>query len=125
MAYFNPNQPEGRSVLHASVRDHAELSSVAERAEQDILDAFRSGEVKLEGYDPDPEAADEELRKRLQRAIGEVTSHRLRYYYEEAGTIRESEGERTIEREAPVDRMWPSGWDRLLLPYYTETLAFG
>ena len=56
MAYFNPNQPPDRSLLHSSVRDHGELSHVAKQAERDVIARFteRLGPTTLTSAQVEP-----------------------------------------------------------------------
>ena len=100
MAYFDPTASADLKLLHASVRQHDELETVAKQAESDVVRKSRYG-------------ADEtgEVREALRETIADVVSHRLRYYNEDDTLSMESRGSRTKSRAGgALDKRWPDGW---------------
>jgi hypothetical protein len=100
MAYFDPAKSEDLNLLHASVREHDELETVAAAAERDVL--------AKAGFD-DEQVGD--VAEALRLTIADVASHRLRYYAEDDTLSSESRGSRAQSRaEGALDARWPDGW---------------
>lgn len=115
------------ALIHQSVRTHSELATVASNAENDVLRRYTLGfnatdrEVYLEGYNADADLADTALKDALRRTIGEVVSHRLRFYDDRRGVASESRGARSVSyAPSGVDPDWPDGWDNRLADFDTR-----
>lgn len=120
--------PNDASLLHHSVRSHAEAQNVVDATERDILDYFTRGVsdtsrfVALEGYnDETPGSSEAGLKADLKYTIGEVASHRLRYLDDDPKATLAVRGARTVGRKAgALDPLWPSGWERRLVKRQTR-----
>lgn len=100
MAYFDPSAEADRNLLHASVRGHDELETVAAAAERDVL--------AKAGFD-DKQVGN--VAEALRLTIADVTSHRLRYYDEDDTLSSEQRGSRSQSRaQGALDARWPDGW---------------
>lgn len=133
MAYFLDVTDEGDlALVHAIARGHAELTTVVDEAERDVLLKYtvRTGtntfEVKLEGYnDVDPAASHATLVACLKRAVAYVASHRLRNYDRTPGYQKERldvyEYDRGSGGAAATSDRWPTGWDAELRQFFGET----
>ena len=123
MPYFDPSLEADRDLLHESVRDHDYLKPVADKAEYDVFEWFTEAvgyltfEVRLWGYDADPNSANASLKEDARRTIAEVVSHRLRFYDVAEGVFKEKLEGYEYEAEGSVDRKWPDGWNRRLIKY--------
>ena len=144
MAYFDTSNQDDLNLLHADARDHNELSNVASRVEQEILDYFStidngypdywydhnepagSGEVvrvNLAGYDSDPANATDAFKRAFKQTIADVTSYILLNYEKTEDAIEsEDRGERSTSYiEAVKAGDWPEAWDRKLKKFQNST----
>ncbi|GAB5520335.1 MAG: hypothetical protein RhofKO_25860 [Rhodothermales bacterium] len=143
MPFFDPDSDTDLTLLHASVRAHAEVRGVAVAAEWDVIENFteqgdaeddlfsyeEDGEgyvVRLRGYHSDPaqalgyntdRAAWSGLCRALRRTIADVTAHRLRFYHYEEGVTEEKVGQITQKRAEALDARWPEDWSAPLARY--------
>lgn len=144
MIFFDP--ASDKALIHASVRDHEELSNVADQVEHEVIEAYkqrpgipirvRSGrenlnktpraiEVRLEGYNVDnPEDSDDGLKEQLKRTIADVTSFMLRNYDNEQGVQQVRQGQRSVMYgnaqgggTSITWRSFPPGWNVRLKNY--------
>jgi hypothetical protein len=100
MAYFDPAKREDLHLLHASVREHDELETVAAAAERDVL--------AKAGFDDEQVG---NVAEALRLTIADVVSHRLRYYNTDDTVTSVKRGERSKQRAvSDLDTGWPDGW---------------
>lgn len=142
--YFDITSYADINLLHGDVRNHCELSNVAAQVESDVINRFRERNrgagypypyfassvgtpysttdgkyiIWLDGYKEDADEADTRLKDALRRTIADVISHRLRYYEEENGVKRFSQGRVSIEYSGSGrDAEWPRQWSRRLTEF--------
>lgn len=104
MAYFDPENADDLLLLNADVRTDAELANVASATEDDVRQVYtiyddidEEYEVKLRGYNADPELANEHFKKAYKQTIADAISFRLLNYNNREGIKRDKRGQR--ERE--------------------------
>lgn len=152
MSFFNPAKAIDHGLLHASVREHDDVSVVAAQAEDDVVREFTErgdfggGELHTEtrgaytftvmllGYDPDETEAQgydtdpnswSGFAKAMRETIADVTSHRLRYYDVDSTVTSETMGRRSETRQrGTLDVMWPRNWSWRLNPYDVRPKTF-
>lgn len=118
--------PDDIDLFHASIRGDDELNTAIKRSELDIFSHYReNGVVKLDGYDSDPEQADEELVTVIKNTIADIVSFRLRGYNAEYGVESQRQGNRTISfRNSIYYTEFPRHWNSLLTDFDSRTALF-
>lgn len=149
MPYFDPSNAADKNLLHADVRDHAELANVAGQIEHEVIEHYREEyprfpqtgyrsstfdpdgplvtRVFLHGYDEDPAEAEANFKEALRRTIAELVSFALRVYDNEIGIQSKRRGGRSesYAGRIPTKDEWPGGWDHRLILYDNTEVVYG
>lgn len=119
MSWFDTSLQADLDLLHSSIRSSDELDNAVERAKFDIFNHYReSGEVKLDGYNADPDSADADLVEVVKHTIADIVSFRLRGYNNEYGVESIRQGQRSISfRDSSYWDAMPKHWNHLLTDF--------
>lgn len=142
--FFNIENADDLDLLHASVRDNAELGTVVDKVEWEIIDAFTQRdmqglgtyqaffdyefgqdpntelEVRLVGYNKEtPAESNAGLKQAMRRTIADIASWAIRNYDNDNNVLNIKQGQRSITYSGvvPVYNDFPQGWDRRLSNY--------
>ena len=149
--YFDISKEADLDLLHASVREDSELGNVVDQVLWEIVDFYSQRDmqglttyetffqyefgnrpnteikVRLVGYDPDPEDAEEGFREAMRRTIADVVSWTLRNYSVSQGVRSIRQGQRSVTYigSSPSWSEFPHGWNRRLHNYDARIQAYG
>lgn len=121
MRFFDPNNADDLALLHSTVREDPNLSTVVESIEWDILNRYtEDSKVMLKGY---PDA--EDLKQAMRRTIADVASWVLRDYDNEQGVVSMQQGNRSITyARASSWNEWPREWAHRLARFDKRTVIY-
>lgn len=111
--------PDDIDLFHSSVRDHPELNVAIRKAQFDVFNHYlQDGEIKLKGYEADPDQADSMLVSHVKQTIADVVSFRLRNYDQQDGIQSKRSGNRSItfSQSATWDAL-PQRWTKYLVDF--------
>lgn len=148
--FFNPSTDQ--ALLHSSVRNSDELSTIVDQVEWEILNAYSQRDmeaigtyeaffeyefgrdptdeikVRLFGYNADDPANSEAgLKEALKRTIALVVSKLLRNYDNQDNVQSIQQGKRSVTYAGmvPTYTSFPTGWDRFLKNYDARYSSYG